>query len=115
MNIEKQKQDVIILLNLIKENPELPILPMVSTECIFDCSHDYWMAEWSNAKVTKYLVSDERVYQYDVDFEDLVETWIDNKYEEYDDFSGNELEKLAKKIINSYKWVNAIIVHIESI
>ena len=115
MNIEKQKQDVIILLNLIKENPELPIIPMVSTECVFDDSHGYWMAEWSKAKVTKYLVSDDRVYQYDEDFESLVEAWMDNKYEEYDDFSDNELEELAKKIINSYKWVDAIIVYIESI
>jgi len=112
MNIEKQKEDMSILLGLIKENPELEILPMVATECVQDDSWGYWMAEWSNARVTKYWVSDDRVYQYDEDFDDLVETWIDNNYEDYTDY---ELEILAKSIVNNYEWVDAIVVYIENI
>ncbi|MFA7157645.1 MAG: hypothetical protein WC123_08185 [Bacilli bacterium] len=114
MNLEKQKENVSVLLKLIKENPELPILPMVATECVCDDSYCYWMAEWSRAEVTKYWCSDERIYQYD-DFDDLVETWIDNNYEEHPSLNDEELEVLAERIVNSYDWVDAIIVYINNI
>lgn len=115
MNLKKQKENVGVLLELIKENPDLPIIPMVATECVFDDSHGYWMAEWSRARVTKYWCSDERIYQYYEDFEDLVETWIDNNYEEYENLSDDEMEELAEKTVNNYEWVDAIIVYIENI
>lgn len=114
MNLEKQKQNVSILLELIGKNPNLPIVPMVATECVFDDSYGYWMAEWGKAKVTKYWCSNERIYQYD-DFDDLVDEWIDNNYENYENLSDNELKELAKKTVNSYDWVDAIIVYIENI
>lgn len=114
MNLEKQKENVNALLQLIKENPDLPIVPMVATECVCDDSYRYWMAEWSRAVVTKYWCSDERIYQYD-DFDELVEDWIDNNYENYEGLSDDELTKLAEDKVNDYEWVDAIIVYIESI
>lgn len=114
MNLEKQKQNVNALLQLIKENPELPIIPMVATECVFDDSYGYWMAEWSKAKVTKYWCSDERIYQYD-DFDELVDDWIDNNYEDYDDISEEKVTTIAEKTINSYEWTDAIVVYIDNI
>ena len=114
MNLEKQKENFDVLLNLIKENPALPIIPMVATECVFDDSHGYWMAEWSKAIVTKYWCSDERIHEYDEDFESLVENWIDNNYEKYKDLSDAELEILAEKIVNNHEWVDAIVVYIEN-
>ena len=114
MNLEKQKNCVNGLLTLIKENPDLPIIPMVATECVFDDSWGYWMAEWSSAKATKYWCSDERIYEYD-DFDDLVETWIDDNYTDYLNLTDDEIEELAKKIVNSYEWVDAIIVYIENV
>lgn len=117
MNLEKQRQNVSILLDLIKHNPELPIVPMVSTGCIFDDSHGYWMAEWSKAELTKYWCSDERIYQYYEDFDDLVDMWVDNNYgeEKYSRLSEGELIELAENIVNNYEWVDAIVVYIESV
>ena len=63
MNLDKQKENVGALLKLIKENPNLPIVPMVATECVFDVSYGYWMSEWGNANVTKYWCDDERFYR----------------------------------------------------
>ena len=113
MSINKQKENIAILLNLIAENPDIEILPMVDRDCVFDDSFGYWMGNWGSAKVTKYWISDERVYQYD-DFDELVEEWIDNNYEDFPGIADYELEEKAKKLINSYDWKDAIIVYIDA-
>ena len=112
MNLDKQKENVSALLELIKENPNLPIVPMVATECVFDDSHGYWMSEWGNASVTKYWCDDERFWEYD-SFDELVEQWIDNNFEKYPNLSDEELNNLAEKIVNGYEWVDAIVVYIK--
>lgn len=113
--MESQKEKVAVLLNLIKENPDVEILPMVHRDCIFDDSWAYWMAKWSSAELDKYYVSSERVYKYSDDFEELVERWIDNNYEDYEGLTDDELEAKATEIINGYEWTDAIIVYIESL
>ena len=112
MKIEEQKEKVSTLLELIKQYPDYEIVPMVATECVFDDSFGYWMGEWGSAKVTKYWCGDERLYQYD-DFEELVEEWIDNNYEDYPEMSEHELEEKAEEYVNSLDWKDAIVVYIE--
>lgn len=114
-NTNKQKEKIDNLLALIKENPNLPIVPMVATEAVCDDNHAYWMAEWGSAKVDRYWVSDDRIYSYNEDYDDLVDEWIDNNYESYLDVSGDELEKLADNEIQCYAWKKAIIVYINEI
>lgn len=114
MSINKQKENIAILLNLIAENPDIEILPMVDRDCVFDDSFGYWMGNWGSAEVTKYWISDERVYQYD-DFRDLVDEWIDNNYEDFPGTSDGELEEIAKKVVSEYEWVDAIVVYINSL
>jgi hypothetical protein len=115
MNLDKQRENVNILLGLIKENPNLPIVPMVATECVSDDSYGYWMAEWSKAEVTKYWCSDERIWEYDYSFDELIDYWIDDNFEDYATLSDEELKNLAIKTVNGYEWVDAIVVYIESI
>jgi hypothetical protein len=114
MELTKQKENVTDLLQLIKDNPGLPIVPMVASECVCDDSHGYWMGLWGSAFVTKYYCLDEKMYDYD-DFDELVEMWIDQNYEEYDSLSDEELEKLARDKVGSYEWVDAIIVFIDNL
>ena len=112
MNLSKQKENVSVFLQLIKENPELPIVPMVASECVCDDSCGYWMGAWGSACVTSYCVLDEKMYDYD-DFDELVEMWIDQNYEEYDSLSDEGLEKLAKSKVEGYEWIAAIVVFID--
>ena len=113
--INKDKENINTLLQLIKENPELPILPMVATEAVCDDSFSYWMAKWGRAKVDKYWCDDERVYSYNENFDSLVDEWIDDNYEDYPNFTDEELQKKAESVINGYEWVEAIIVYIDQI
>ncbi len=113
MKLEKQKQNVNYLLELIKDNPDLPIVPLVATECVHDDSYGYWLNKWGSAEIDEYYVEDGRFYLSD-DFEELVDEWIDNNFQEYPDLTEQELENLAKEEVRKYGWIKAIVVCIES-
>lgn len=112
--IEKQQENINILLELIKENPELEIVPMVSSDCGGE-DYGYYMAEWGTAQIDEYHCSDERIYLKEQDFEELVDEFIDNNYEEYNELTDEELEKLAEEKINNLEWVKAIVVYIQPV
>lgn len=112
--LEKQQSNINQLLKLIKENPELEIVPMVDSE-IGGYDYSYYMGEWGTAEIDEYHCSDERIYFKEQDFEELVDEFIDNNHEEYNDLTDEELEKLAEEKINNLEWVKAIVVHINSI
>ena len=113
MNLQKQKENVAILMKLIQDNPDLPILPMVATDCVLDDEYGYWMARWSKAKIDKYHEHDGRVYMYSGDLDEMVEDWIDNNWLDFEGASYEELQKKAEVAIRGYKWVDAIVVYIE--
>ena len=112
MKIEKQKQNVNHLFELIKDNPDLPIVPLVATECVHDDSYGYWLNKWGSAEIDEYYVEDGRFYLSD-DFEELVDEWIDNNFQEYSDLTQEDLEDLAVEEVKKYDWIKAIVVRIE--
>jgi len=107
-----KKQNVNHLFELIKDNPDLPIAPLVATECVHDDSYGYWLNKWGSAEIDEYYVEDGRFYLSD-EFEELVDEWIQDNFEEYPNLSEAQLEDLAKEEVKNYKWVKAIIVNIE--
>ena len=61
------------LLELIKQRPDLPIIPMVDSEIVYDDSCSRWMGSWGSAEITKYIQSEERIFFYDEsDMEDAL-------------------------------------------
>lgn len=97
------------LLDLIKQNPTLPIIPMVEQEVVGDDSFGYWMGSWGHASVDRYYNGEERIYFYDErDMEDLLAEvkgwdWLDTSSEEED-----------LKAYRELPWKKAIIVHINT-
>ena len=51
---EKQKERLEELFRLIKENPDLPILPMVDSEIVAACGYATWTGSWGRADVVEY-------------------------------------------------------------
>ena len=43
------------LLELIKENPELPVVPLVNERVIGD-GFDYWIGDWGQGYIDEYLI-----------------------------------------------------------
>ena len=107
--MKEQKEYVEELLNLIKENPELEIIPLVDGN-ICDDFCGYFTAKWSKAYVDKYFIDDERIYFID-DCDELIEREIDRLFPENDDYD-EEMEKEAEKAVDAYDWKKAIFVHI---
>lgn len=52
MNIENREE----LFRLMRENPNLPVVPMVDGEIPGDNS-GYWLGEWSHAHIDEYLLT----------------------------------------------------------
>lgn len=95
------------LLDLMKTNPHLPVVPMVDTEVVADNDSSWWLGYWGHAHLEKYYEGEEHIYLYDEnDMEDLlVEVkgwdWLETSSEEEDLEAYRDLP-----------WVKCIAVHI---
>lgn len=106
-NVEK-------LINLIKENPDLPIIPMVNAEIVCD-DYGYWMGEWGRCEVTEYYLGKERVHFKDDDDEEDVLSDLEGCRYGYD-YYGRDIYELSDeewyKLYKEVPWEKAIVVYI---
>lgn len=107
--MEYQKTCITELLELIRQNPELPIIPMVNSEIIADDYCAFWMGSWGKACVTKYIRGEEHVFFYDEsDMESCLEEL--EGYEWYENCTDAEaLEKYR-----ALDWIDCIVVYINT-
>ena len=102
------------LLNRIRENPDLPIIPMVNQEVVADDDYEWWMGEWSYSKVTEYCKGREGVHFKDDDQEDVLADLIGCEY--YRDPNGKDITDLSDEewdaLYASLPWTKAIVVYI---
>ena len=96
------------LLTLIKENPELPILPMVDSEVVCDDSYAWWLGEWGKAEILHYYIGRERVHIKEFDDEEDVLNDLNYFCGDIYVLSDDEWNKLYKSI----PWTKAIMVKI---
>lgn len=97
------------LIQLIKENPHLPIVPMVDSEiCWDDCG--YWMGQFGPSMVGEYTLYNERFYD---DKEEFIECYYNDTCDDgrYDDLEDEEIDKCIAEE-TEYMWTKAIIVYI---
>lgn len=109
--IEQQKEKLRTLLELIEQNPDLRILPMVESQVVAEDGYSWWSAEWGNARIEEVYGTDERVYIRSDDEEELVEelTWNEAFII---GLSETEAIKKAEEIVANYKWEKVIAVAI---
>lgn len=102
-NVEK-------LLELVKANPDLPIVPMVDAEI---CGDDYgtYMGKWGGAKVDEYIIVRDMVrFKSDDDVFDVLERALTG-----DEFEAlPESEEDCRPFYDALPWKKAIIVDIVS-
>lgn len=67
------------LINIIKENPHLPIMPMVDSDIIVDDCCGYWLGEFGRVDVGEYACYNERFY---TDRDSFKEDYYDNNCDE---------------------------------
>lgn len=107
--IDIQKENVQSLLNLIKENPELKIVPMVDTEIVADDGYSSWLGSFGKAEIDHIWNSGERIFFKSQDEEELVQNILDEIPLEIDDATA---ERTANDIVEKYEWEKVIVVWI---
>lgn len=100
------------LLRLIKENPDLPILPMVDGEICAGDDYGYWNGSWGTARVDEFLISKHNGsihFKSDDDVFDVLERNLTD--EEFEKLPETESE--CRPYFDALPWKKAIIVFIE--
>ena len=102
------------LLKLIKENPDLPVVPMVDGEVCGDDS-GWWLGRWGSAYIDEYYVGKTRIHFKDDDEESTLADMVGCKY--YETKDGRDITTLSdeewKELFESLEWIKAIVVYIE--
>lgn len=96
------------LFQLMKEYPELPVIPMVDGEIPGDdCG--YWLETWGMANVDEYLITNDRVlFKSDDDVFEALERFLpDDEYYRLPD-----VESECRKQYDALPWKKAIVVYI---
>ena len=105
-NIEK-------LINLAKENPDLPIVPMVDGEIAAE-EYGYWMGSWGNCEVKEYYLGEEKLHFKDDDMEEVLCDMVGCHYG--CDKNGNDIYEMSEnewnQLYQSLSWVKCIVVYI---
>lgn len=109
--LEKQKERLEELFRLIKENPDLPILPMVDSEIVADDECAYWTGSWGSAYVGEYYITDGRIHFKDSDDWDEIKSVLSSEYG--DTIFETMSDETAIGTYNNLPWIKAIIVYID--
>ena len=101
------------LLQLIKENPDLSIVPMVDSEVVAD-DGGYWIGEWGYSEVTEYYSGREYIHFKSDDEEDVLKDMVGCDW--YCDPQGRDITELSEEewdaLYASIPWVKCIAVYI---
>ena len=102
------------LLQLIKDNPDLPIVPMVYGEIVEDDSYTWWLGHWGRSEVTEYYLGEEKLHFKDDDEEEVLSDLEGCKYG--CDRQGRDIYELSddewEELYESVPWIKCIVVHI---
>lgn len=109
----EHSENIKTLLELIKENPGLPILPMVDSEICGD-GYGRWSGTWGIAMVDRYVVADNEwesriIFESDGDVLYALERYLTD--DEFERLPDDETE--WKKVYDGLPWIKAIIVNID--
>ena len=102
------------LLQLIRDNPDLPVVPMVDSEIVADDCYQTWIGKWGRSKVTDYYSGREYIHFKDDDIENVLRDLDGCKY--CCDSQGRDIYDLSddewKRLYESLPWVRCIAVYI---
>ena len=102
------------LLKLVKENPNLPIVPMVDSEVVGDYDA-YWMGAWGDSAIEEIYLGRDRYYIKSIDDEEDVLNGMEGCRYSYTE-DGRDIYELSDEewteLYNSLPWEKCIVVYI---
>ena len=101
-------------LTIVKENPGLPVIPMVNEEIVRDFCASWWMGAFGRSEINEIYIGRERVHFKDDDEESVLVDMEGCKYSRTKD--GTNIYDLSdeewKKEFESLPWKKVIAVYI---
>ena len=109
----KQEDETKLFMDLVREHPDCPIIPLVDSDVVPDYEYGRFFGEFGFSYVGEFLDCGEKCYQ---DRDDFIEDWIDThgNDEEYVGLTSQQFNILAKRVCNEQKWKNVIYVYINT-
>ena len=96
-----------------RENPDLPVVPMVDTEVVYGGEWGRWMGSWGSARVDEYILPpneyDPILFKSEGDVFDALEKCLPDT--EFDALP--EDENKCRSVYDALPWTKAIIVNID--
>lgn len=96
------------LFELIRDNPDLPILPFVDSEIVADDGYNRWIGSWGSSHIIEYVM----VEMYN-DYPEMVEKGETEQYEEFLYDCAEMTEEEVQEHIKGIEWIKAIAVNID--
>ena len=100
------------LIQLMEENPDLPVIPMVGQDIVADCTGE-WVAHFGKAEIKKMCIYGEKVIFRE--WKNAIKTVEALELEGLTE--GRTREESIEKLngyLDELEWLEAIIVHIET-
>lgn len=97
------------LFDLMRQHPELPVVPMVDSEIVADDCCARWIGSWGKARIDRYWVGDNGVYFYEEDGPD--DTAINDPACAYD--WDTLTDEQAQEVYDCLPWTACIVVNID--
>lgn len=111
---DKERENRDKLFGLMKENPDLPIIPLVDGEIIGD-DFGRWAGSWGSARVDEYLIPPfdcaPIIFKSDDDVFDVLENFLSP--EEFDALPDQEED--CRVAYEALPWTKAILVYIDTL
>lgn len=114
--IEIQQDNLKILIDLMKDNPTLEVIPMVDSDVVGSDDYNCWSGKFGKAELDETWSNDERIYFKSWDEEELIDNAMDDFSfnPKLDKLSDEELTKMAEERVDSLEWEKVIVLRIEA-
>lgn len=96
------------LFELIRDNPDLPIVAYVDSEIVADDGYMRWIGSWGSSHIIEYVM----VEMYN-DYREIVYRDDTENYENFLYDTTEMTEQEIKEHINGLEWIKAIAVNID--
>ena len=109
---ENQQLNIKGLLKLIKNNPNLKIVPMVDNEVCGGDDFGSWMGSWGKGAIDEVYHQDDRIYFRSSDESEIEENIFNGLESENPAWSDKYLEEQTKEKEKEIEWEKVIVVRI---
>lgn len=109
-------ENLLKLIELVKENPKLRVVPLVDSAVVIDDGYSYWLGSIGKPRLDDIYMPADHIYLKSNDKDELVEQFLDDRYFDaiFQTYPEKEQYQKAKAHVASLSWEPVIVVPIQT-